>query len=556
MHEKKDRLIDAARGLVKSDVVFSNAELFNPFSCEWEQGGLAVTDGLVVGIGDYRGLVEHDMGGSRIVPGLIDAHVHIESSLLTPREYARLVSLHGTTTVMADPHEIANVAGAAGIEFMLRETKDLPVDIFYMLPSCVPATPRDVGGAALSAQDLRRFIRHDHVLGVGEMMNIPGILAKNHQLYEKIALSNVVDGHAPLLSGADLNAYILAGMQSDHECTGTDEAREKLQRGMYIFLRQGSTEQNIPDLAGMVNARTAPRCCFATDDCHADTLAGAGHIDNCIRIAVESGIEPELALRMATLSAAERFRLFDRGALAPGRVADFCVLSDSREFCVKNTYKRGIAAGTSPPQPTQWETHPFFCRTPEPEAIHLYGTGKARVIGIIPHQIITEPLVFSIDAEQGIPDIKRDILKAVICNRYRSLPCGVGLVHGFGLVRGAIAASVSHDAHNIVAVGTSDDEILRAIDAVISAHGAMVVVDGAEKTILPLACAGLMSLLCYEKVLEQLKSLKVAVSRLGAIAGPFMYLSFLALTVIPALRITDRGIFDVGQNTGVPLFVT
>jgi adenine deaminase len=556
MHEKKNHLIDAARGRVKSDAVFSNAELFNPFSCEWEQGSLAVTDGLVVGIGDYRGLVEHDMGGSRIVPGLIDAHVHIESSLLTPREYARLVSLHGTTTVMADPHEIANVAGVEGIEFMLRETKDLPVDIFYMLPSCVPATPRDVGGAELSAQDLRRFIRHDHVLGVGEMMNVPGILAKDHELFEKISLSNVVDGHAPLLSGADLNAYILAGMQSDHECTGSDEAREKLRRGMYIFLRQGSTEQNIPDLAGVVNARTAPRCCFATDDCHADMLAGAGHIDNCIRIAVESGIEPELALRMATLSSAERFRLFDRGALAPGRVADFCVLSDSREFCVKTTYKRGIAAVTSPLQPSQWETRPFFCRTPAPEAIRLYGKGKARVIGILPHQIITEPLVFSIDAEQGIPDIKRDILKAVVCNRYRTLPCGVGLVHGFGLVRGAIAASVSHDAHNIVAVGASDEEILRAIDAVIRARGAMVVVDGAEKTIVPLACAGLMSLLCYEKVLEQLETLKAAVSRLGAITDPFMYLSFLALTVIPALRITDRGIFDVGQNTDVSLFVT
>jgi adenine deaminase len=554
MHEKKDRLIDAARGLVKADTVFLNAELFNPFSCEWEQGSLAITDGLVAGIGDYRGLIEHEMGGARIVPGLIDAHVHIESSLLTPKEYARLVSSRGTTTVMADPHEIANVAGIEGIEFMLREAENLPIDIFYMLPSCVPATPGDVGGAVLSARDLGRFIGRYRVLGIGEVMNVPGVLAHDHSLSDKIALSQVVDGHAPSLSGADLNAYVIAGMQSDHECTGIGEAQEKLRRGMYVFLRQGSTEHNIHDLAGIVNACTTPRCCFATDDCHADMLATSGHIDNCIRIAIESGIEPELALRMATLSAAERFRLFDRGALAPGRLADFCVLSDTRVFTVKTTYKQGVATGNAPPQPSLWETRPFSCTLPAPETIQLFGEGQARVIGIVPHQIITEPLFFSIDAQYGVPDIERDILKAVVCNRYRDRPCGVGLVHGFGLVRGAIASSISHDAHNIVAVGTSDDEIMRAIDTVIRTRGAMVVVDGDDKTDLSLGCAGLMSLLPYEEVVSQQETLKGATSRLGAIADPFMYLSFLALTVIPSLRITDRGVFDVGRFKDVPLF--
>jgi adenine deaminase len=555
MHEKKDRLIDAARGLVNADAVFKNAELFNPFSCEWEQGSFAVTEGRVVGIGEYRGLAEHEMAGARIVPGLIDAHVHIESSLLTPGEYARLVSLRGTTTVIADPHEIANVAGMEGIEFMLRESHDLPIDIFYMLPSCVPATPMDKGGAVLSARDLRHFIGHNGVLGVGEVMNVPGVLAHDHQLLEKITLSEIVDGHAPLLSGADLNAYVLAGMQSDHECTGIGEAQEKLRRGMYIFLRQGSVERNIHDLAGIVNTCTASRCCFSTDDCHADMLAASGHIDNCIRIAIESGIEPELALRMATLSAAERFRLFDRGALAPGRLADFCVLSDTRDFAVKTTYKRGVASGNIPQQPPTWNTRPFPCTAPEPDAIQLHGRGKARVIGIVPHQIITELLIFSVDGRGGVPDIEHDILKVVVCNRYRDRPCGIGLVHGFGLVRGAIAASISHDAHNIIAAGTSDDEIVRAIDTVIRTRGAMVVVDGGEETVLPLGCAGLMSLLPHEEVVSRQESLKAAVSRLGAIAGPFMYLSFLALTVIPSMRITDRGVFDVGQFKDVPLFV-
>jgi adenine deaminase len=424
-----------------------------------------------------------------------------------------------------------------------------------MLPSCVPATPRDRGGAVLSARDLARFIGHKGVLGIGEVMNVPGVLAKDHGLSEKISLSQIVDGHAPLLSGADLNAYVLAGMQSDHECTGIDEAMEKLRRGMYVFLREGSTERNIHDLAGIVNACTAPRCCFATDDCHADMLTSAGHIDNCIRVAIESGIEPELAIRMATLSVAERFRLFDRGALAPGRLADFCVLSGTRDFAVKTTYKRGVAMDKILLKPSLWETRPFPCTAPTPDAICISGRGNARVIGIVPHQIITESLVFSIDGQGGVPDIKRDILKVVVCNRYHNHPCSIGLVHGFGLLRGAIATSVSHDTHNIIAVGASDTEIVHSIDAVIRTRGAMVAVDGGEVAVLPLECAGLMSMLPFEEVVARQETLKAVVSRMGAIADPFMYLSFLALTVIPNLRITDRGVFDVGLLKDVPLFV-
>lgn len=554
MPEQKDRLIDAARRLVRADTVFFNAEIFNTFTCEWEEGNLAVTDGVVVGIGDYRGTAEHDMRGCRIVPGLIDAHVHIESSLLIPKEYARLVSLHGTTTVIADPHEIANVAGTRGIEYMLREAEDLPVDIFYMLPSCVPATPRDRGGAVLSAGDLRQFTGHQRVLGLGEVMNVPGVLAHDPEVMRKIGLFRTVDGHAPLLAGPDLNAYILSGMQSDHECTGLTEAVEKLRRGMYVFLRQGSTEHNITGLAGIVNACTARRCCFASDDCHADMLAGAGHIDNCVRVAVESGTDLEHALQMATLSPAERFGLADRGALAPGRLADFCVLSGGTRFTVKATYKRGVQHRGSPKNLPRPKSRPFASHAPTPALIRRDGRGKARVIGLVPHQITTESLTVDIDMHD-IPDIPQDILKVVVCSRYRDNSFGIGLVHGFGLARGAIASSISHDAHNIVAVGAGDAEIVRAIDAVIKAGGAMVVTDGIETTTLPLGCSGLMSVEPYEEVISQLEILNEAASKIGAIADPFMYLSFLALTVIPALRITDRGIFDVGQFSDVPLFL-
>ncbi|HET6580983.1 MAG TPA: amidohydrolase family protein, partial [Methanoregula sp.] len=279
-------LLEAARGLTPADAIFRNARIFNPFIGGWEQGTLAVKDGLVLGIGNYSGKKEYDLGGSCIIPGLIDAHVHIESSLLTPREYARLVVRHGTTTVIADPHEIANVAGARGIDFMLDQREGADIDILYLLPSCVPATPEDVGGATLGARDLRPYADRHGILGLGEMMNVPGVLAADPSVLEKLQLSSVRDGHAPLLTGNDLNAYILAGLQSDHECTRLDEAEEKLRCGMYIFIREGSTERNIADLIDLVTPETVSRCCFASDDCHADTLFERGHIDHCIRRAV------------------------------------------------------------------------------------------------------------------------------------------------------------------------------------------------------------------------------------------------------------------------------
>ena len=555
METSRKDLLDAARGLVPADIVCKNASIFNPFTCSWETGTLAIMDGIVLGIGEYTGKIVHDFTGLYIVPGLIDAHVHIESSLLTPREYARLVAYHGTTTVVADPHEIANVNGTAGLEFMLTERKGAAANILYLLPSCVPATPMEVGGATLDAASLRPFMGRGGVLGLGEMMNIPGVLAGEPGIQEKLALSPVRDGHAPQLLGRDLNAYILAGLQSDHECTTLAEAQEKLERGMYIFIREGSTERNIAALIPLVSPSTVSRCCFATDDCHADLLMESGHIDRCIRKAIECGLSPELAIRMATLSPSERFGLTDRGALVPGRRADFCVIDDPRRFAVKKVFRSGVEVPYSKPAETAIPPESFHCTTPSARSLRITGSGTARVIGLIPNQIITELLAYAVD-EQTLPDLSRDILKVVVVNRYRPGPCAVGLVHGFGFNGGAIATSVSHDTHNIVAVGTSDPEILWAIDEVIKPRGAMVAVRGNTRTILPLDCAGLMSTLPYPQVAARLAELHRTTGLMGGITDPFMYLSFLTLTVMPSLRITDRGMFDGVAFQDMPLFIS
>lgn len=543
--------INAARGNAPADAVFKNGNIFNPFTCTWDKGTIAVKDGIVLGIGNYAGKKEYDLSGKYIVAGLIDAHVHIESSLLTPREYARLVAQHGTSTVIADPHEIANVAGVAGIDWMLSQRVGLPVDIRYMMPSCVPATPMDVGGAILDALTLARFKSRDGVLGLGEMMNFPGVLGADPAIGKKLEIFPLRDGHAPMLSGNDLNAYILAGLQSDHECTSRNEAEEKLKKGMYIYIREGSTEHNIEELARLITPLTVSRCCFATDDCHVDLLMEDGHIDRCIRKAIACGVVPELAIRMATLSAAERFGLTDRGSLAPGCRADFCVIDDPKKFIVSQVYVAGKALADTTPDKGTVVPSEFRCSIPTADAIRIQGTGTARVIGIVQHQIITESLRISINEPA---QLDHDIQKVVVCNRYGTGACGVGLVRGFEFKTGAIASSVAHDAHNVIAVGTNDEAIRRAIGAVIRLKGGMAAVLGEKETTLPLDCGGLMSTLPYTEVAARLEELHAVTEKMGGIADPFMYLSFLSLTVIPSLRITERGVFDVEEFRDVPLF--
>jgi adenine deaminase len=547
-------LIRAARGLETADIVVRNAELFDPYTCGWDSVDFAIKDGIVLGTGNYSGHREIDCVGARVVPGLIDSHVHIESSLLCPAEYARLVSRHGTSTVIADPHEIANVLGKDGIEYMLQASQNTGVDFFYMLPSCVPSTPADTGGATLDATDLATFVGRDGVIGLGEMMNMPGVLSGDPGVIRKLGMFPLVDGHAPMLTGNDLNAYILAGPGSDHECTLASEAREKLSKGMYIYLREGSTEKNIKALLPVVTPGSVSRCMFSTDDRHADTLMSLGHIDGIIRTAVSEGLELELALRMATLSAAERFGLVDRGAIAPGRLADFSILDPVYEFHVSRTFRRGEENYIRPVPVTINAPPNMLATVPGPAEFAIHGSGLARVIGLVPGEIITKELHVEIQGT-GLPDYEQDIIKTTICSRYCPGLHMTGLVHGFSFDHGAIAGSVSHDAHNIIAAGTSDYEIQKAIGSVINQKGGLAAVMGDDVTVLPLENAGLMSAGPYEEVVEKLGMLHAVTRKMCGINDPFMYLSFLCLPVIPQLRLTIRGLFSVDTFEHVPLFV-
>lgn len=550
MHE----LVRAARGDATVDLALLNAAVFNPFLCEWEEIALGIDAGRVLGPGRYRARHELDLGGARVVPGLIDPHVHIESSLLSPFEYARLAAAHGTTTVVADPHEIANVLGAPGIEYMLACRPHLSIDLLLTLPSCVPATPADVGGAAIGADDLVPLAAREGVIGLGEVMNVPGLLGGDPDLVAKVALLRNVDGHAPGLGGTELNAYALAGAQSDHEAATEAEGRDRLARGMYLFLREGSTERDLAALLPLVTPSTAPRCAFCTDDRHADLIVREGLIDDCVRRAVDCGLEPEIALRMATLSAAERFDLADRGALAPGRRADFCVLAEGGRFVIARTFvrgaevvDRGTAATRVPPPP-----RPVFCRVPAAPDLVPAQDGCVRVIELVPGQIRTRAVDLAVPAGT-LPCPGRDLLLAAVCDAYRGTGTGVGIVRGFGLAHGAIAGSVAHDAHQVVAVGADPEAMVAAIGAVVESRGGLAAVGLGETTLLPLPVAGLMSDRPYGEVVHGLDRLGAHAARLGAVPDAFMHLSFLALTVIPERRLTERGVFDHSVFSDVPL---
>ncbi|MEA5036697.1 Adenine deaminase [bioreactor metagenome] len=528
--------------------IFDNALLFDTAAAEWRPSAFSVEDGLVSAVGapgSLKGGRVTDLGGARVVPGLIDAHVHIESSLLTPREFGRLSLRNGVTTVIADPHEIANVSGCAGIDFMLEDAKSSPADIFFMIPSCVPATPLDKGGAVVSAEDVASYKHTPSVIGLGEMMNVPGVLSGDPEVLAKLAVFDHIDGHAPGLSGEALCRYVSRHIKTDHECTSADEGREKLSLGMYVFLREGDAAKNIAALSSIVNDITAARCCFCTDDRHTDSLVRDGSIDHCIRVAVSCGMKLEHALRLATLSAADCFGLADRGMIAPGRIADFCILADGPEFAVLDVYKNGIPASSIeiPGSSSVCTSPPFSCRVPTKEELAL-PEGKLRVIGLVPGEIITEAL----DSETAA-----DLCKVVSVDRYRSEGFGVGLVSGFSFVKGAIAASISHDAHNIIAAGVTDEEIIQAIRAVKDGGGGMAVVCDGKTNVLSLPCGGLMTPLAYEEVEKRMEELSDRLKMTGASHAAFMNLSFLSLTVIPHLRITPRGLFDGDIFQDVPI---
>ncbi len=565
-------MILAARGDLAPDLVLKNARIVNVFTKEIESGDVAIKDGYIVGIGEFNGEEEIDIGGRIICPGLIDGHIHIESSMISPSEFAGAVAPHGTTAVIADPHEIANVAGEEGIRYMLEASAGLPVDIFFMLPSCVPATPLDESGAELSADELEPFYKEERVAGLAELMNSFGTVRADEEIIRKIQGANSygkrIDGHAPFLTGKDLNAYITAGVRSDHECSSAEEAIEKLKLGQYIMIREGTAARNLEALLPLFDDKYCDRCMLVTDDKHGSDLIDNGHIDYIIRKAIRAGKDPLNAIKMATLNAAMYFGLKDRGAIAPGYIADIIVLSDLEEFTVEQVFKNGrltvdggknVRAIKSPS--IDKEKYPrvfnsFNLREIKPSDLEIRDEGtKKRVIKVIPGQILTEELIVESSSKQAEPD--KDIIKLAVIERHKGTGhTGVGFVSGYGLKKGAIASSVAHDSHNLIVAGCTDDDMALAANTVRENGGGLAVVcDGKVLSSLPLPIGGLMCEMNVNEVEDILRVMKEQARQLGVNEGidPFMTLAFTALPVIPKLRLLTQGVVDVDKQSYVPV---
>ena len=560
-------LISSARGEVKADLVLKNAKVMNVFTGDIEEGDVAVTDGYIVGIGEYEGKEEIDIGGSVVCPGLIDSHIHIESSMTAPAEFAKAVIPHGTVAVVTDPHEIANVAGEVGISFMLESSKDLPLDVFFMLPSCVPATPLDEAGAVLDADSLAHFYSEERVLGLAELMNSYGTVRGDGEIIRKIQGADShgrnIDGHAPMLSGRELNAYIAAGVRSDHECSVFEEAEEKLRRGQWIMIREGTAAQNLEPLLPLFDDRYCDRCLLVTDDKHAGDLISKGHIDYIIRKAIKAGKSPYNSIKMATINAAAYFGLKDRGAVAPGYVADMIVVSDLENFEVAKVFKNGrlisengkLTAEVKKPaidEGKYWRVlHSFNMSEIKPEAFKVSVEGsKKRVIKLIPGEILKdEEIVDSSNTE--------DINKIAVIERHKNTGhIGTGFVTGYGLKKGAVASSIAHDSHNLIVVGTNDEDMALAANAVRENEGGLAIAcDGKVLGSLALPIGGLMCDLDVSEIEEKLSAMKEQARLLGVPEGidPFMTLAFTALPVIPKLRILTKGVVDVGTQSYVPV---
>jgi len=557
--EKKQHMIRVAKGDEPADVVLKNATYVNVFSNELLHGDIAVAEGRIAGIGSYAGHTEWNMAGKVVIPGLIDAHIHLESSLLSPVEFARAVLPHGTTTVITDPHEIANVCGLAGIDYLLQATENLPIDVYFMLPSCVPAAAVDENGAKLEWQDIDAYFSHPRVLGLAEMMDYPGVTSCDATPLNKIirahAQQKLVDGHAPGLSGALLNAYVGAGIYSDHECATFENAREKLRNGQYIMIREGTAAQNLEALMGLLTPQYAPRCMFATDDKHPLDLLQKGHIDYLARKAIRLGADPLLTVGLTSCHAAQYFGLRDKGAIAPGYAADFAVLNDLERFDVCMVFKNGSMV---------YDGSEVHFEAPQVDAalssvvrntFHLPDLTIERLaaekplplIGMIPGQIVTDHL-----GHADCVDIQKDILKAAVAERHQSTGhVGLAYIQGYGLQSGAVATSVAHDSHNLIAIGANDEDMVLAMNEVIRMGGGIVVVDHGKVTAeLSLPIAGLMNEAPIHEVNDALERAKAQAYSQGVHHGidPFMTLSFMSLPVIPSLRLLTRGAFSVTEQ--------
>ena len=553
---KKLRVIAVAAGREKADLVLKNATYVNVFSNELCHGDIAVAEGLIVGMGEYSGNVEVDMGGKIVLPGFVDAHIHLESSLVSPVEFAKAVLPHGTTTVITDPHEIANVMGTDGIEYMLQATEDLPVDVRFMLPSCVPATPLDESGANLDYRAIDSFYDHPRVQGLAEMMNFVGIINGDSQVVEKIVASQAhhkkIDGHAPGLTGNDLNAYIAAGVYSDHECSNVEEAMAKLERGQFIMIREGTAARNLEALAPLLCEKYIERCMFCTDDKHPNDLLEKGHIDYIVKKAISLGADPIMAVKAAGYTAARYFLLNNRGAIAPGYLADFVVIDNWENFEIEMVYKKGklMYDGVLRDFDTP-EIDPYLVKRAH-DTFHVAPLSAAdftdkrphAVIGMVPGEIVSEDAGYADHI-----DLEQDILKIAVIERHKNTHhIGLGYIKGYGLRHGAVATSISHDSHNIIVVGTSEEDMAAAANRIVENRGGITVMDGGQilgEVALPIA--GIMSDDSLVMVNSALEAAKDEAFRLGVSRGidPFMTLSFMALPVIPSLRLTTRGVFDV-----------
>ncbi|GER81990.1 adenine deaminase [Thermogemmatispora aurantia] len=566
--------IRVARGEEPADLVLRNARLVNVCSGECYPADIAIAGGRIAGIseprGTYGGQQERDLEGRWLAPGLMDGHMHIESTMLVLSEFARLVVPRGVTAVMLDPHEFANVSGIAGIRFVLETARGLPLDAFVLLSSCVPASQYETPYRPLLASDLLPLLSEERVLGLAEMMNMPGVLNGDEEVLAKIAATLnhglVVDGHAPGLQGRDLCAYAAAGISSDHECTTVAEARERLRLGMWLMIREGSAARNLEALLPLIQELHPPRAFFVTDDRDPLDLLERGHIDSMVRRAIELGLDPVEAIRLASYNTAQYFRLSDRGAIVPGALADLVVLDDLRTFQVESVYKSGqlVAQGGRlliEPEAGQLQdlSNTIRIAALREEDLRIAGRpGPVAVIGIEPGQIVTRHLQLEASLRDGeiVADPERDLLKLVVIERHHaSGRIGLGLVQGLGLKRGALASSVAHDAHNLVIAGVSDHDILKAAQALAAMGGGFaLVVDGELRASVPLPLAGLVSAAPISELVARLRALDEAAAALGCtLEHPCMTLSFLSLSVIPALKLTDQGLIDVERFAQVPL---
>lgn len=551
----KQRIIAVAAGREKADLVLKNAKYLNVFSNEFLSGDIAVANGLIAGVGKYDGKTEIDVSGKLVLPGFIDAHIHLESSMVTPAEFAKAVVAHGTTTVITDPHEITNVMGIDGVEYMIQASQNLPIDVHFMMPSCVPATEIDESGAELDCKDIDLYLDNKKVLGLAEMMNYVGVINGDKNVLSKIVTSQAhhkkIDGHAPELSGNDLNAYIAAGVYSDHECSTFENALEKLRKGQFIMIREGTAAHNLKALMPLLTQQYYSRCMFATDDKHPSDLLHGGHIDYIVKQALKNGADPIVALKTATHHAARYFLLNNKGAIASGYLADIVVVDNLEDFNVETVFKCGklvfdgevkdFSAPTVDEKLAEKCFDTFHLDSVTPNSFKV--DGKLGLIGLVGGELLTRNL-----GTADKIDVENDILKIACIERHKGTNhIGVGYVKGYSLKSGAVATSVAHDSHNIITVGCNDDDIAVAVNAIKDSKGGIAVVEnGKIKALLELPIAGLMSDEPLTTVNEKLENAKLSAYELGADKSidPFMTLSFLSLPVIPSLRITTKGVFD------------